>query len=114
MEKEQRERLTKVAITGLAIALGSAALKKDIPEATRVKTVRYLEASKEVWVETIENGTMRATKLAAKVKNLLGDIFQPDNIEVLEDIELSEEQIVELEEAFPSSDSVQTNTLQNG
>lgn len=110
MEKAQKERLIKVAGAALVIALGSRALKHDFPEESRIRTVRYLEASKALWYEIIENGTMKATKLVALIRQQEDGTTE---IEIPEDQSFSEKQIVELEEPFPGA-VTENNTLQNG
>ena len=121
MEAEAKERAKKVVAAGVIILLGAAASrKKDVLEETRVKTIHYWDASRQIWVETIENGTMKASKLVAKTKGTLLDLLNlsaeeiEGEIEILDDVDVSEEELTELEDAFPPSSDNQTNPLQNG
>jgi hypothetical protein len=113
MEKEQKERLAKVAAVGIVIALGSRALKKDFPEESRVKSVRFLEASKSLWMEIIDFGTQTTVKFVSTIKS--AEDGSPDlaSVEPMEDQEFSEDQVKLLEKEFPSSLVDENNTLQN-
>jgi DNA-binding MarR family transcriptional regulator len=119
MDKETRERTTKLATTGVILALGAAALrKKEFLEETRIKTVHYYNASRDLWMELIEHGTMKANKFAARTKVALSELAGlsreeiAEQIELPEDFEIPEEQLAELEEAFPHIPDAQTNPLQ--
>jgi hypothetical protein len=106
LSKEKQDRLKAVALVGFAAAKGSAALKKDIREETRIKTVHFWEASKEVWVELIDDGTLKAIKLVSRIAHGPGGWRDNPRAETIDGPEeFSEAQIVELEEAFPSSET---------
>lgn len=100
MEKNHQERIKRVLLIAIPIALGAAALKTDMVEKTRTKSIAYWEASRSICIDLIQDGLEKSSRLAGRVTHGPGGIHDVLDVDV-EDIPISQRQIEEFEEAFP-------------